>query len=455
MVARSLLGRTLLVTILTVLITHLATLIVFQRFYVGPLLEHTIEDRANHIFTIISALENLPAPSQPRFIHDFDDSEGGVIRRDGPTNEQVRSPEKASRVFLLQARLRQKFPQTTVWIADRGTIPAVWISLHTSHGEFWYVTQRQRFDAGFPEKWALLLALVILVGVSSVYWAVRRINQPLQELALAAHRIGMGQPSRLVITPDIPREIREVSEAFRTMQHALATLESNRAVMLAGVSHDLRTPLSRLRLSMEMLNLPNPRVLEPMVQDLEEIDRIIDQFLDFARDQPHYPLSIQELLPLAQSCQERFISRGIPVELTVDSAVPAVRMNERAMERVINNLLENAVRYGRPPFTITLGQQGTEICLVIRDCGDGIPSSEVHRLLQPFTRRESSRGGPPGSGLGLAIVNRIVALHQGTLELRPPAQGSGLEVCVHLPALCDQTTDPFQEPGPSRDFIDR
>jgi Signal transduction histidine kinase len=207
------------------------------------------------------------------------------------------------------------------------------------------------------------------------------------------------------------------------MQHALKTLESNRTIMLAGVSHDLRTPLSRLRLALEMLQLPAPPALDPLIQDLEEIDRIIDQFLDFARDRPHYPLHLRALAPLAMACQERFVSRGIPVSLDIPPSLPKVCFNERALERILNNLLENAVRYGKPPFHLSLMQKGKAVCLVIRDHGEGIPAQEIPHLLQPFTRRESSRGGPPGSGLGLAIVARIIDLHHGTLELRSPPEG--------------------------------
>ncbi len=432
MIARSLLGRTLLVTVLTVLITHLATLLLFQRFYVAPLMQHTIEDRANHIFSLIAALEHLPASSRGAFIRDFDDRAGGVLQSQGPDAQQVHSPEESSRVFLLQNQLRTKYPGTQVWITDRSDRPIVWIPLHTSHGDFWYLTQRQGFDAGLPEKWALLLTLVILLGITSVYWAIRRINRPLQNLAQAAHRLATGNAMPFEIATDIPSEVREVSEAFRTMQDALQQLESNRTIMLAGVSHDLRTPLSRLRLALEMLKLSERQSIDPMVQDLEEIDRTIDQFLDFARDHPQYSLHSTDLTPLLQSCRERFETRGIAVALEVFQPVAQVLVNERAMERVIINLLENGIRYGAPPFGMILSSEGHHTILRIRDHGPGIPAQEVNHLLQPFTRREDSRHGPPGSGLGLAIVSSIVAMHQGHLSLGT-ASGGGLEVAIMLP----------------------
>lgn len=431
MIARSLLGRTLLVTVLTVIITHLATLLLFQKFYIAPLIQHTIEDRANHIFSLIAALDYLPPASESSFIRDFDDSAGGVIQTEGPNPQNVHTPNSTSRVFMLEQKLRQKHPGTRVWVSDLGRLPSVWIPLQTRHGEFWYITQSQRFDASFPEKWAILLTLVILLGASSVYWAVRRINQPLQDLAQAARQLASGQAKPLEIAPDIPSEIRQVSEAFRSLQESLQALESNRTVMLAGVSHDLRTPLSRLRLELEMLKLPNLNNIEPLVRDLEEIDRIIDQFLDFARDYPQYSLTSTNLVPLLHHCRERFAARGIVLDLGIFS-LAEVQINERAMERVLTNLLENALRYGAPPFHVTLNSDGKMLTLSVRDHGVGILPSEVAHLLQPFTRRENSRHGPSGSGLGLAIVARIVALHQGHLTFHHPLAG-GVEIRIDLP----------------------
>ena len=430
---RSLFGRTVLVVVLSVLLTQLATTFVIRQFYVHPLLERALDDRANHIQTIVTSLSVMPKDQRAAFVKNYKDSEGGHILTALPKDNGI-PPDPDTRLFRLQERLqRQIAPDTRVLVADRGDSPEAWISLKTPSGEYWYVTQRQRFDSGFPVKWAIMLMVVICISVVGVYWGVRRINKPLHDLTAAVHRIAQGQTPTPVPEPPGPQEIRALSEAFNTMQRALRAFESNRTIMLAGVSHDLRTPLARLRLGLEMLLSPKDgNALDPLVQDLEEIDRIIDQFLDFARDRPHYPLHLRALAPLAMACQERFVSRGIPVSLDIPPHLPKVCFNERALERILNNLLENAVRYGKPPFHLSLIQKGKAVCLIIRDHGEGIPAQEIPHLLQPFTRRESSRGGPPGSGLGLAIVARIIDLHHGTLELRSPPEG-GLEVTVRLP----------------------
>ncbi len=429
---RSLLGRTVLVIILTVILTQLATTFVIRQFYVRPLLERALDDRANHIQTIVATLALLSDEQRALFIRDFVDSEGAKILPALPNAQAGSPPDPDSRLSHLEERLRRLIsPASQILVSDRSDAPEIWISLETPNREYWYATQRQRFDSGFPVKWGIMLVLVIFVSVVVVYWGVRRINKPLRALTRAAHSIAEGQTPALVAESGGPKEIRSLSLAFNTMQKALREFESNRTIMLAGVSHDLRTPLSRLRLALEMLPPPDSITLEPMVQDLEEIDRIINQFLDFARDNPHHWLNFGNVNEVVRVNQERFLARNYPVTFELRDT-PDILINERAIERVVTNLVENALRYGAPPITIRTETFPDHVRLSVLDRGEGIPPHEVMRLIQPFTRRESSRSGHPGAGLGLAIVDRVIRMHHGAFKLLP-RQGGGLEARIELP----------------------
>lgn len=428
---KTLFGRTVLVLLLTVLFTQLATTFVVQQFYVRPLLEHAIDDRANHIQTIYTALNLLSSTQRAIFIRDFEDSEGARILSQAPEGKLSR-PTRGGRLEYLETRLHRLIsPSIRVLTTDASDTPAVWILLKTTNGDYWYVTQRQRFDSGFPVKWALLLALLIMVMVIGVYWGVRRINKPLRVLTYAAESIARGHTPALISETDGPLEIRSLSNAFSSMQRALNEFETNRTIMLAGVSHDLRTPLSRMRLALEMMVCTDHKTLDLMVQDLEEIDRIINQFLDFARNEPENWLSLGNLNEVVRVCHERFLNRNYPVSLYLEET-PDISLNEQAMERVVTNLVENSLRYGAPPIEMIITRQQDVLRLSILDRGSGIPAQEVPRLIQPFTRRESARTGHPGSGLGLAIVDRIVRMHRGRFELLP-RMGGGLEARIEIP----------------------
>ncbi|MDE2621892.1 MAG: HAMP domain-containing protein [Betaproteobacteria bacterium] len=431
---RSLFGRTVLVVVLSVLLTQLATTFVIRQFYIHPLLERALDDRANHIQTIVTTLSVLTKKQRDAFIRDFNDSEGARIYEALPHSLQGHPPDPSSRLGRLEERLhRQVSPKSRVLETDQGGLPEAWISLKTPNGEYWYVTQRQHFDAGFPAKWGIMLMVVVCISVVGVYWGVRRVNKPLRELTKAVHRIAEGQTPTPVPEPGGPQEIKALSEAFNSMQRALRAFESNRTIMLAGVSHDLRTPLSRLRLGIEMvLSSRDSAALDPLVQDLEEIDRIIDQFLDFARDNPQNWLSRGSVNEVVRATYERFSARNYPVTLDLRETPDDTLINDRAIERVVTNLVENALRYGDPPISVRTETLDDRVRLSVLDRGAGIPPQEVTRLMQPFTRRESSRTGHPGAGLGLAIVDRIIRMHGGTFELLP-RNGGGLEARIELP----------------------
>ena len=217
----------------------------------------------------------------------------------------------------------------------------------------------------------------------------------------------------------------------------LNRVESDRAVILAGISHDLRTPISRMLLEVEMANFETmPRA--GMQADLGQMDAIIGQFLEYARQSDNAPAASVDLSSLLTECAhetERLNDVRISAEIAVNVNVFG---NATDLKRVFTNLLENARRYGKTENTnlseidIACKTEGNHAVIEVTDSGPGIPEEEMERLLRPFTRLDTARGQANGSGLGLAIVERIMKRHHGSLKLSNKS-GGGLRVRIAIP----------------------
>jgi two-component system osmolarity sensor histidine kinase EnvZ len=228
--------------------------------------------------------------------------------------------------------------------------------------------------------------------------------------------------------------VRAVASAFNDMKEGLKKSQRDRATFLAGVSHDLRTPLARLRLEVEMLeNKVDGATRAAMIDDVAQMNAIIDQFMDFMRSEASEPLAPVDLSELAKSCAERAARAGVDVHCELDE-VPVLMLRPLAMQRLADNLIANAARHGGGgEILVRTAADGTEARLSVLDRGPGIPAEMVERLKEPFTRRDAARSGSSGAGLGLAIANRVAAIHAGRLELLA-RDGGGLEARVSLPS---------------------
>jgi two-component system osmolarity sensor histidine kinase EnvZ len=219
----------------------------------------------------------------------------------------------------------------------------------------------------------------------------------------------------------------------------LSKLEADRAVLLAGISHDLRTPLARLRLELEMADVPQP-TRDAMVGDIEQIDAIVRQFLDYARKAPQAPADDIELAPLIEAAVRRARIDAQPASSVQMRLAPdvIVRGHRTELERAFDNLLINAIRYGRDPASETLAvdvsltRENDRALIAVADRGGGVPPDQIDRLMRPFERGDAARSGGGGAGLGLPIVERIARMHGGTLRLLVNAP-HGLRAELALP----------------------
>lgn len=202
--------------------------------------------------------------------------------------------------------------------------------------------------------------------------------------------------------------------------------------MLAGISHDVRSPLARVRLGLEMLaDEGDPAMAGNMVQDVEEIDAIITQFLDYARDGREEEPAEGHLNHIILDVCDRYAAAGAEIGTDLGE-MPAFSFRRLAMRRMVANLVDNAVRYGGNRLQVVSRHLSGKVLITVMDHGPGIGDMDPASLLKPFVRADSSRGDQYGAGLGLAIADRIARTHDGVLRLSN-REGGGLQVMVEIP----------------------
>ena len=303
------------------------------------------------------------------------------------------------------------------------------VSFFIDEDEFWVMLPRERFESDFGLEWLGWGVALLALALVGAWLIASNLARPLAALTRAAARIGRGEAHQ-PLAEEGPRELRSLGAAFNRMARDLESMERERAMVLAGISHDLRTPLSRMRLALEMSDAETGAA-DAIATDIDEIDAIIGQFLDFARG-VNEQKSRQDLGELMDEVTEHYARLGKKISLKKDGALslPFARM---AVRRAVSNLVDNALRHAGEPVEIELKKNSGAAVIEVRDRGPGIPASEAERLKRPFTRLEAARSGPPGAGLGLAIVERIARAHGGALELAP-REGGGLVARLALRA---------------------
>lgn len=280
-----------------------------------------------------------------------------------------------------------------------------------------------------------LLGLFIAFAMSILL--VRRITRPLAAMADATHRIGEGDFSRLV--PETgPLEIAHLARRINQMEGQIRQLIENRTTLLAGISHDLRTPLARMRLELELLRHDdNDELVDELHDDIEEMEKLIGQTLLLARGLSGEEESSIDINALLHGIAQQFTG---PTQQIRFRPMPHCVITGRAnaLKRVITNLVENAVNYGGgKPVDITCERSGTTSIVRVTDQGPGIPPGEQKTIFEPFHRLEGSRNrATGGSGLGLAIVDQLCRANGWQVEVASPAAG-GAVFSVHLPDTGD------------------
>lgn len=275
----------------------------------------------------------------------------------------------------------------------------------------------------------LYLMVIGALSVAGGWWFARKQNSPLKRLQTSALAVSRGEyPKALPLTGS--SELIAVTKAFNQMSYSMEQLEHDKALLMAGISHDLRTPLTRIRLASEMINSQDEYLKEGIAHDIEDMDAIINQFIDYIRQDQSSKHEMAQLNDIIKDIADSENNRtgGIEIDL---AELPMIPIQIVAIKRVISNFVENAFRYGNGWVKISSQFDGQRVGFCVEDDGTGIDESQIPKLFEPFIQGDSARGSI-GSGLGLAIVRRIVDRHQGKVILSNRQEG-GLHAQVWLP----------------------
>jgi len=429
---RSLFGRLALLLVTVVALTVVTSFVLIRQDRSNLINRQLSETKLAQLQAIRTALEGVDGPQRRESLAQLN-REYGV--RIVPESERAPSgPPRGGPVMQeLAERLRERLgPESQIRYAPRAQM--LLVRIVAADTPYWVgipVPPRAPADE-FPTR-ALVWTLIVLACLlAAAFLFARYLARPLRDLSGAVARVGRGEtPPPLPETG--PTEIAAVNRGFNAMTASLHQMERDRALLLAGVSHDLRTPLARLRLGVEM-GTQDASTRTGMVADIEEMDRIIGQFLDFARNEAATPLESADLDAIVAACVDRYAHAGRNVRFAPGS-VPRLQLKPTAISRLVANLIDNALAYGAPPVEVTTSVLAGKVQLDVTDRGPGIDPAEVERLKQPFTRASEARAradGAAGAGLGLAIVERITRMHGGEFDVLPRA-GGGTLARVTLP----------------------
>lgn len=342
-----------------------------------------------------------------------------------PSNAYSVADDPRSRA-LVTALAQTGVSVTDVRLDDDSELPVTWLLVQPAQG----AAQWLGFEGGLQpglfrtRTWRMLAGLLLLMAVAA--WFISRwVARPLERLSLQLEPIARGELPMETVRG--PREIERFAQALAGMARQRAGFEEQRRTMLLGVSHDLRSPLTRIRVAADLLE-HEPALRDLIVRNIEHADAIIEGFLAYVRTDAE---AVDQAVDLAQV--------GMTAARLVDLANEQIRVapqtmvrgNPTLLQRLVINLLENALKHGAPPVTLDIERVGTQVQLRVTDRGPGI--ADPQRMLRPFERGDTSRGSS-GAGLGLAIVARIVQRHQGELEIGAADVG-GTRITVRLPAL--------------------
>jgi two-component system osmolarity sensor histidine kinase EnvZ len=410
--------RSFLLIALLILVSAAATVQLYRVYDREPRARELAQQTVSIVNLTRAALVNADPVLRRNLLIEINEREG--IRLAPVTGGEVLEPLPNDALFdLVSRRIRENLGQQTRFAYARDKAQGFWVSFTIDDDDYWVMLPRERFAPSFGVEWLGGGLALLGLALACAWLIASALSRPLGAIAAAAREVGRGQrPAPLAETG--PREMRTVAVAFNRMAGDLAAMERERAMVLAGISHDLRTPLSRLRLAIEMSGADRETV-DAISTDVDEMDKVIGQFLSFARGEDE-ALVAGDLNALIAEIVEGYRKREHRVSFA-PGRLAALPFAPLAVRRAISNLVDNALHYAGGAVEIGTRREGAQALIEVMDRGPGVPAGELERLKRPFTRLDEARSGSGGAGLGLAIVDRIARAHGGRLELAAREDG--------------------------------
>ncbi len=424
---RSLLSRNIALMAVIVLVSQIATLTLVALLMLRPQADRLAGILSRNIAMVSTTIASLPPEQRAKTIARINAE--GAIRVLPGTSPPVGTGGSASVIetAVLRGLARKLHMRDEVYWRGGGSMP-LWVRLELG-GEYYWIS------IGTPSGWApdgtflasiaLALALALLTGII----LQRRVNRPLAALADALD--ALPQPHRAPpLSADGPDEVVALARSFNRLSARLDAQEADRAFMLAGLSHDLKTPLAKIRLGLAIDPVADGETGAMIDRQLDRLDGMLDQFLDFGRGTE---AEVPAVVSLSGAVDTALAGAGAAVEVAVVGAREAlVRVRPLAFERSIINLVRNALAHGAPPVRIEIEETGQHIAIRVIDSGPGVSADQLAQLHQPFVRGNASRPSDGGAGLGLAIAARFASENGGTLKLANRPEG-GFEAVLMVP----------------------
>jgi two-component system osmolarity sensor histidine kinase EnvZ len=431
----SLFWRTFFLLALLLVSSTMAWLQTFRSLEYEPRAIQTAHQLASLVNLTRAALVYSDAITRVSLIKTLADQEGVRILPREPVDTWEPFGSDALDTRITEELVQRLGNDTSVASSVNGE-PGLWVGFVIDGDAYWLLVDPARFTRFGGRTWLIWLITAAALSLAGAAVIAGLINRPLKKLSFAASRVREGDfgASRLD-ERTVTNEIREVNIGFNRMAEQLAKIEHDRAVMLAGISHDLRTPLARLRLETEM-SVSDETARAHMAADISQLDAIIDKFLDYARPD-HVALKPVNLRDVVDACTFA-VQEQADIDVTVDLPEPFVVMaDEVELGRVLSNLIENARRYGKSPddgvahVSIAARMADPWVMIKVRDRGPGVAPDVLPNLTKPFFRGDEARTEATGAGLGLSIVDKTIQRMGGTFNLANSSSG-GLSANIRL-----------------------
>lgn len=429
---RSLFGRNVLLILALIILAELTGALLFRQLVQKPRAEQLANIAIRNMTFLRTVLSSVPEAQRAAFVTDFN-TEAGIEIATAPPRQFIRRPLLDAATIAFANRVAQQLHQPADalrWQSERGG--SLWLPLQVDNDHYWIGVHNLSIDGARWLLWTGMSLPISALALFGAYRIQRHINQPLVHLVDAARSVAGGEMPP-ALPEDGPTEIATVSKSFNQMTQSLTAAERERAFMLAGISHDLRTPLTKLRLGVEIMReRVDADLAASMERSIGEMDTLIDQFIDFARAPRESEKSGGvDLNQLIRDCAQAYAERGFALQLDL-AQLPLLSLHRHGVERALVNLLENAINYGAPTFLIKTRLQDQFVDLSVIDSGPGMSAAEIASMKRPFVRGSAARSGKSGAGLGLAIVERVAQSHGGKLVLQARDDG-GLEATLQFP----------------------